>query len=102
MFHVSEHREGIKAQVGVTGLLWENDTGGHEWRVIWEGRRKAEAIAAADACPCHATVIRAHTAEVIYDNGKAPGSRVRDCRPDKSIPIRAPRDLAAYRMDAVA
>ena len=100
MFHVHQHYEGIKGSIGVTGLLWENDSGGHEWQVIWEGRRKAEAIAAADACTCHAVVTRAYSSEAIHDNGKAPGSRVRDCRPDKAIPIRAPRDLAAYRLQA--
>jgi hypothetical protein len=100
MFHVAQHREGIKASIGVTGLLWEIDCGGHEWEVVWQGRSRAEAIVAADACPIHATVVRAHTAHVIYDNGKAPGSRVRDQRPDPSIPIRAPRDLRAYRLTA--
>ena len=101
MYQVQQHKEGIKASIGETGLLWENDSGGHEWECIGQFRRKDAAISAAAANPIHTTVVRDWSGtEIEYDNGKAPGSRVRDCRTDKSIPIRAPRDLRAYRFEA--
>lgn len=98
MYQVHEHREGIKASIGLTGLLWEHDFYGHEWTCIHECRRKADTIAAANACPIHATVTRSHHSHVEHDNGKEPGNRVTDQRTDKTIPIRAPRGLEAYRL----
>lgn len=97
MYQVWSHREGIKASIGTTGLVWEHDCGGHEWLIESEHRKKADAIAACDAFPFHGTVTRYHC-EPVHDNGKEPGSRVADHRPSTDIQLRAPRDPAAYRL----
>lgn len=76
MYQVSQNREGKNGTMTRIGLT-ENGLGYPRWEPIWEGRRKADAIAAADACPIHATVHRNHCAHVEYDNNKAPGDRVR-------------------------
>lgn len=77
MYRVSIVREGKNGSIDVKGRLWENGTGYPVCECIWEGRRKADAVAAADAAPMRATVHRNWAAHVEYDNGKAPGRRER-------------------------
>lgn len=102
MYQVHQHRYGIKVTITTTGNCWEHDFAGHEWEVIWQGRKKADAFASADACPMHAVVTKAHMSESLHDNGKTPGNRVTDQRPDPSIPLRSPRDPAAYGLPEIA
>ena len=78
MYQVSMHRTGKNATRSPNGDIWETGGGYPMWECFWQGRKKADAIAAADACPIHATVVIAYTAHVEYDNGKEPGSRIRD------------------------
>lgn len=78
MYQVAMHRTGKNATRSPNGDIWETGHGFSPWETFWQGRRKAEAIAAADACPIHATVVVAYTAHVVHDNGKEPGSRIRD------------------------
>ncbi len=77
MYQVSQNHEGKNGVMTKIGLI-ENGYGHPRWQVIWEGRRKADAIAAADACPIRATVHRDHCSHIEYDNGKPPGNRVID------------------------
>jgi hypothetical protein len=80
MYQVIQHRIGKNGTIDHLGRVWECGGGWPAFEPIWEGRRKAEAIAAADACALKATVHRNHAAYVEYDNGKEPGRRERDFR----------------------
>lgn len=96
MYQVWRCAYGIPATIGVNGMLWEHGLAGHETKMLAEFRRKQDAIDACNALECRGTVTRYFTSDVVHDNGKPPASRLIDHRPDPSIPVRAPRDLAAY------
>ena len=78
MYQVAQHRTGKNATRSPNGDVWETGHGFPAWETIWQGRRKTDAIAAARDCPIHATVVVAYTAHVVFDNGREPGSRIRD------------------------
>ena len=78
MYQVAQHRTGRNGTRSPNGQVWETGGGFAAWECFWQGRRKADAIKAAADCPMHATVVVAYTADVVFDNGKEPGSRIRD------------------------
>ncbi len=74
MYYVWVHLFGRKVistgpMSGCYGLM------GHEHKCDQKYRKKADAIAAADAVGCRAVVYKGQT-ERIYDNGKEPGARM--------------------------
>lgn len=78
MFQVHVHRTGPNATRSPSGQVWENGGGYPAFEVIWQGRKKAEAFAVANAQGIRAVVTRAYMAEALHDNGRIPGSRIRD------------------------
>jgi hypothetical protein len=71
MYDVATHHFGRKT----AGNGWQLDLEGHEHRHVKRCRRKADAVATADAQPVRATVYDWQTLETIYDNGKPSGER---------------------------
>lgn len=71
MYDVATHHFGRKTAKGGWQVSFEE----HEHRHIQRCRRKAEAIAVADAQTVRATVYDWRTLETVYDNGKPSGDR---------------------------
>lgn len=80
MYQVQQHRTGKNGTLDRLGRMWARGGGYPAWEVIWQGSQKADAFASADACEMHAVVTQTHMPEVLHDNSKKPGSRVRDFR----------------------